>query len=188
MANYTRDVIRSSFGEMLDKMPFEKITVSALIKACHIGRNTFYYHYQNIHELLDDWLQLEFGKYATDGNTAAWEEQMKAFLRTCKANKRKVYHLYNSISRGRIEQYVFTSASTPITAYIRSMVSDLDLPPRRVDGIIDICRYALIGHFLHYLWTGMSGDIDSSVDELSVLLGDIVERTLICYEEQDDGR
>ena len=41
MANYTRDVIRSAFGEMLDRTPFEKITVSALIKACHIGRNTF---------------------------------------------------------------------------------------------------------------------------------------------------
>ena len=54
-----------------------------------------------------------------------------------------------------------------------------------VDGIIDICRYALIGHFLHYLWNGMNGDIDTSVDELSVLLNDIVERMLLQYEEED---
>ena len=185
MANFTRDVIRSTFGEMLVKTPFEKITVSSLIKACHIGRNTFYYHYQDIYELLDDWLQMEFGKFATDGKDAAWEEQMKAFLRTCKANKRKVYHLYNSISRGRIEQYVFTSTGNPITAYIQHLVEGRELPPQRVDGIIDICRYALIGHFLHYLWNGMNGDIDTSVDELSVLLNDIVERMLLQYEEED---
>lgn len=54
MANYTQKLIIDTFNEMLDRMPFDKITVTALIKECQIGRNTFYYHYQDIYELLDE--------------------------------------------------------------------------------------------------------------------------------------
>ena len=37
----------------------------------------------------------------------------------------------------------------------------------------------VIGFFLRFLWEGMSADIDSSIDTLSVLFNDIVENTLI---------
>ena len=53
MANYTRKLILSTFENMLGRMPLEKITVTALIKECGIGRNTFYYNYRDIYDLLD---------------------------------------------------------------------------------------------------------------------------------------
>ena len=56
MANSTQNVILDTFEDMLERMPLEKITVTALIKACNIGRNTFYYHYEDIYALLDDLL------------------------------------------------------------------------------------------------------------------------------------
>ena len=56
MANSTQNIILKTFEDMLERMPFERITVTALIKECNIGRNTFYYHYEDIYALLDDML------------------------------------------------------------------------------------------------------------------------------------
>lgn len=178
MSNFTQSAILTTFDEMLEAMPFEKITVSGIIKACNVSRNTFYYHYQDIYDLLDAWIKNEFDKYESPAGDTDWERRVKALLHACKDNKKKVYHLYNSISRGRIEQYVFSSTNDQIRSYVRKQAAGKNISPARVEGIADICRYAIIGYFLRFLWDGMSADIDRSVDELSVLFNDIVERTL----------
>ena len=48
MALYTKKLIMSTFQEMLEELPFDKITVTALVKRAGISPNTFYYHYQDI--------------------------------------------------------------------------------------------------------------------------------------------
>ena len=53
MPNATHKLILDTFGRQLERMPFEKITVSGLIKECAISRNTFYYHFEDIYDLLD---------------------------------------------------------------------------------------------------------------------------------------
>ena len=64
MANFTQDAILKTFGDLLEALPFEKITVSTLIRECNISRNTFYYHYPDIYALLDDWISKSLGKYS----------------------------------------------------------------------------------------------------------------------------
>lgn len=57
MANYTKKAILATFESMLNDMPFEKITVSAIVAKCEISSNTFYYHYRDIYGLLEAWLE-----------------------------------------------------------------------------------------------------------------------------------
>ena len=57
MALSTNRLIMSAFQEMLEEMPFDRITVSALVKRAGVSSNTFYYHYRDIYELLDVWFR-----------------------------------------------------------------------------------------------------------------------------------
>ena len=68
MALYTQKTIMRAFGEMLEEMPFDKITVTALVKRCDISSNTFYYHYRDIYDLLDAWFHLELGRFTGEGS------------------------------------------------------------------------------------------------------------------------
>ena len=45
MMQFTEKAIRQTFQDMLTEMPFDKITVTELVKRCEISPNTFYYHY-----------------------------------------------------------------------------------------------------------------------------------------------
>ena len=56
MAHFTQKAILQTFQQMLEEMPFDKITVSAIVSRCEISSNTFYYHYRDIYDLLDAWL------------------------------------------------------------------------------------------------------------------------------------
>ena len=107
MIQYTEKAIQQTFQEMLTEMPFDKITVTELVKRCEISPNTFYYHYEDIYDLLDHWLAAEVSGYIPT-DAAHWQTSAKALLHYCQDNKRLIYHIYNSISRERMEQFFFS--------------------------------------------------------------------------------
>ena len=82
MAHYTEKAIISSFQEMLEEMPFDKITVTALTKRSDISPNTFYYHYQDIYALLDYWLGLRLDSFF---QYKPWQEGAVILMRTLAA-------------------------------------------------------------------------------------------------------
>ncbi len=183
MPSFTKIAILNTFSDLLESTPFDKITVSAIIRACGIGRNTFYYHYQDIYKLLEDWLRRELGKYETDEAEPVWADRVKALLYSCRVNKRKVYHLYDSISRDRIERYIFSSTNDVVYSYISARALGMGVTEQRILAISDICSYAITGYFLRFLWNGMTDDIDRDVDELNAVFNDILEHSLVPAKE-----
>lgn len=110
MANYTQKAILQTFETMLVELPFDKITVSAIVARCEISSNTFYYHYRDIYDLLDTWLMTEQEKFLSSPEvTGDWPARLKAILHRMQDNPQIVYHIFNDISRERLEQYIFTS-------------------------------------------------------------------------------
>ena len=48
----TKRSLAEALKQAMKKKPFQKITVSELIEACHVNRKTFYYHFDDIYALL----------------------------------------------------------------------------------------------------------------------------------------
>lgn len=48
----TKKALAESLKSAMRKKPFQKITVSELIQDCDVNRKTFYYHFENIYDLL----------------------------------------------------------------------------------------------------------------------------------------
>ena len=46
-------VIAGQFKELVRRSNVDKITVKALIEECHISRQTFYYHFQDINDVME---------------------------------------------------------------------------------------------------------------------------------------
>ena len=97
MANFTQDAILKTFGDLLEALPFEKITVSTLIRECNISRNTFYYHYEDIPSLLQDVLQQEFSRiYAQTDGKGNWRDRVLLLLNTIGAHRKVYDRIYHS--------------------------------------------------------------------------------------------
>lgn len=173
MARYTQRLILTTFGEMLNEMPFEKITVSALVKRCDISPNTFYYHYQDIYALLNVWLAQRFGGYITEERIAqdGWRAATKALLKDCRQSARVIYHIYDSISRDTLERYVFSITDDVFYRQVKlnAQKANSTVPESRLREISELCRFAFLGFFLKFLWNRMDEDIDKSVDSLGEL-------------------
>ncbi len=53
---YTKNVIKDALLELMEKKPLEKITVSDVCRTAEINRGTYYLHYYELSEVLDELL------------------------------------------------------------------------------------------------------------------------------------
>ncbi|MDO4198960.1 MAG: TetR/AcrR family transcriptional regulator C-terminal domain-containing protein [Erysipelotrichaceae bacterium] len=167
MAKLTQKTIMKTFEEMLDEMPFSKITVSELVERSEISSNTFYYHFSDIFDLLNVWLDKRADEYYREMNTAdELPDKLKLAFRILKANSRRANHIFDSISRDRLERYVFTHFEKQFYADMNKYVDEEAVSAEGFDRISQFFCYAFLGFVLRYIWDDMKADIDSSVDEL----------------------
>lgn len=158
MANRTKKLILQTFTEMLETTPFDRISVSALTRRCEISHNTFYYHYRDIYDLLDAWLETELDRPLAKAQQAGAKEFLRDLLQCCKERRKTVYHLFDCLSRNQLERYLFTRSDRIVLPYIRELASGKDLPEERLVMLAGFCRYSLMGFFIEYLWNSMSED------------------------------
>ena len=68
MAQTTKRALEASLKKLLPRKPLNKITINDITEDCGVNRMTFYYHFQDIYDLIE-WICLEEGGQAIQGKT-----------------------------------------------------------------------------------------------------------------------
>ena len=170
MSKYTQKAIIQTFQDMLKQMPFDKITVSAIVSKSEISSNTFYYHYRDIYDLLDTWVRIMWKQLFQDAlEQMSWQDALKSVLHKMQDNSALVYHLFESLSRERMERFVFESTGDIFYRLGCKEVGNASVPETTLRRIAEYNGYSLLGFLLKFLWNRMDMDIDESVDQISCI-------------------
>lgn len=70
MSQVTKRALEASLKNLLLKKPLNKITINDITEDCGINRMTFYYHFQDIYDLVE-WACLEDAKKALENKKNA---------------------------------------------------------------------------------------------------------------------
>lgn len=66
---FTRMCISEAIIDLMGKKPFDKITVSEVVKRAGVARMTFYNYYHSTYEALSDYLQILIKEYIAEGES-----------------------------------------------------------------------------------------------------------------------
>lgn len=185
MANYTTKAIIDHFEEMLVEMPFNKITVSALVERCGISSNTFYYHFRDIYDLLEAWLTAKEDKYAVslDENLADWPELLSRVLKLMQNNSRLVYHIAEALPKERMENYIFGKVQNQFYAVAKKRVRGMEVPDDFIQSLGELYCCTMYGYVQKFLWDRMETDVDEAMERFKNLFCEITVRMIT--EEAD---
>lgn len=176
MALLTQKAILTTFEEMLEEMPFDKITVSALVRRCGVSSNTFYYHYQDIYDLLGVWMSTRLGMLKKSvRESMGWKEEVRVFLLYCQNHPKLVTNLLSSASRSHLEHYIFTETDDFFVEYVRERAGDRVLSEESARYIAQFCRFSFIGFFLKFTWEKMQANVDESVDRIEKVFASFID-------------
>jgi len=106
MSQLTKKAIVEATLNLAQSRSLNKITVRDIVEACGITRNTFYYHFHDIYEVLEDVIDAKFealeGSWGSDPKAAAYE--LRDF---CVAHKKILSNLYKTIGHDAMEGYLY---------------------------------------------------------------------------------
>ena len=131
--NYTKDLIRKEFINLLNKKPLHNVTVTELAKECKIERKTFYYHYENLPQLIKEIFDEELDQVIEEYNeTLSWEEGFILGAKFILDNKKAIKHMYESDYKIDLEKYVFSISGEIMNKYVsrqaeKTKAQDIDI-------------------------------------------------------------
>lgn len=71
MNNLTEQAFARALKEIMAKKSFDKVTVTELVRFLNVNRQTFYYHFKDLYDLLE-WI------YITDGEKMIGDKRTTA--------------------------------------------------------------------------------------------------------------
>lgn len=171
--NRTKDAIIEAFWELLDERPFNKITVKDIVDRCQINRNTFYYHFHDIPELMESTIKQE-ADYIIQNNSqfGSHLDCLKPFIELSLRRKRALLHIYRSVQREVFLKEAERIARYAVTEYIHTVAADLTISQQDSALLIRFYKCVLIGVMLDWLDDGMQYDLLAAASRLAELFGD----------------
>lgn len=157
--NYTKDLIRKEFINLLNKKPIHSVTVTELAKKCQIERKTFYYHYENLTELVKEIFEEELAIVIEEFNeTLSWEDSFILAAKFILDNKKAIKHMYESDYKADVEKYVFSIAGEIMNKYVSLVAKETKAKDIDVKLIAYFYQCALSSSLIQWVASGMKTD------------------------------
>ncbi|HIX70910.1 MULTISPECIES: TetR/AcrR family transcriptional regulator [Enterococcus] len=183
---YTKELIRQTIIDLLNETPLSQITVKEIAATCQINRNTFYYYYSDVYELLAEIFQTEIEQVIEEYNdTLSWEESFYVATKFALDNKKAIYHIYNSMRQEEVINYVYNVAGNVMTRYVKRVSANI--PAKELDQLL-IARFyqaALTEMLLRWIATGMKEDPQKVISRIGLLFDGNIELSLKRSTELD---
>lgn len=175
--NYTKNLIKQEFIKLLNKKSLHNITVTEIAKECNIERKTFYYHYENLPQLVKEIFDEELENVIEEFNeTLSWEESFISATKFILDNKKVVKHMYESDYKIELEKYIFSLSGEIMRKYVERVAKDTKAQEIDIKLIAYFYQCALSSSLVQWVATDMKIDPKTVTRRLGELMdGNILE-------------
>lgn len=179
MSSITKKALEHSLKNMLLKKPLDKITIRDLTDDCGISRMAFYYHFQDIYDLVE-WACIEDATAALAGKKTAdtWSEGLAQIFEAVYDNKPFVLNAYRSLDRERMERFLYSLTADLIRGVIDEKSQQIAASEEDKTFIADFYKYSFVGLMLDWIRRGMDDNYHEIVRKTSLVMHDAVTRAL----------
>ncbi|MBR1820004.1 MAG: TetR/AcrR family transcriptional regulator C-terminal domain-containing protein [Clostridia bacterium] len=178
-SSLTRRTIMASLLKLLEERPLSKISIKDIVEDCGINRNTFYYHFADLPDLVEAIIREEADHIMQSyTGISSLEECIAAAMKLSVDHRRAVMHIYNSSNRDIYERYMMEICEYVATAFINNLIAGRPVPETDRVAIIQDYKCELYGHIVDWLNRSMSHDLEKQFLRLCELRRGMTEEML----------
>ena len=141
MSNITKQALEASLKRLLLQKPLTKITIADITEDCGVSRMTFYYHFQDIYDLVE-WACFEDASRALDGKKtyATWQEGFLNIFEAVLENRPFIQNVYHAVSREQVERYLYRMVQQLVFAVVEEQAAGIPVAERDKRFIADFYK------------------------------------------------
>ena len=183
MADFTTKAIREAFVKLLNQKPLRQISVRDIVDECGINRNTFYYHFQDIPQLLESIVKEDADRIMAEyPRISSIEECVDAAIGFSLANRNAVLHIYRSVNRDIFEQYQWRVCEYVVSRYTEELFEGKNISESDRKTVTAYVKCVCFGIVMGWLESGLQEDIQQFAHRICELkLGSLEEMIDRCH-------
>ena len=166
MADETKLRFAQALRDIMNEKPLDKITVREIADDCGINRNTFYYHYHDIFDLLEKMFAKEEERLLSEiQDVTTLQQGFMQATHFAMENYQAIYHAYNSVSRDSLTRYLYNAASISMRKYILGQCDKDNMPSDRdLEDLIFLFASMIEGAIINVMREGLTRDVENLID------------------------
>lgn len=179
MAQTTKKALAASLKRLLKVKTLDKVTVTDIAEDCEVNRQTFYYHFQDIYDLIE-WIYTNDADKALDGKKTydTWQQGFLQIFEYVQENKAFVINTYHSISREHLERFLYNETYHLIMDVVEEQAAGMNVREDDKAFIADIYKFAFVGLMLEWVGKGMKEEPEKIIGRLSLLMEGTITNAL----------
>lgn len=160
-----KDRIAETFLELVQKKSLDKITVRDIVDKCGVTRQSFYYYFSDIFDLIEWVMQRESESLISDiSKNRTLEQRVKRFIEYIYSNRELMRRLMNTSELATIEKIKIKTARTFFKKISDPKVIS-DMSSAELEMTLDFYSFAIEGFMM-----GMYIRNDTDIDRASAYL------------------
>lgn len=180
----TQKALAESLKKLLNRKTLNKITVSDITNDCGVNRQTFYYHFHDVYELVDWIFAEEMKRYAQEGFTPDnWRDVMTQLMDNFLEERHFIINVYNSLNRKELEKYMGVFVKPAVTDIVNEIARNYDVSAEDIDFLTSTLTASLTGIVAEWIGGGMDPSYRLRLDKFFVLLDGMIEYILQKFEK-----
>ena len=177
--NPTKKALEASLKKLMLQKPLDKITIRDITDDCGISRMTFYYHFQDIYDLVE-WVCIEDATAALQGKKTCdtWQEGLSQIFEAVLEQKPFVLNACRCISREQMENFLFKMTYGLIRGVVDEKSAGAPITEEQKAFIADFYKYSFVGLMLDWIKRGMHADYHDLVRNISLTVQGSVDNAI----------
>ena len=164
MPNRTKEMLAESLMKLLARRTLDKITIQDIVDDCGYNRQTFYYHFHDIYDLID-WIfaaqtQELIEKCRACGSLDVGVEAVIAYMRE---NRRLILNILRSVNGEKLLDNLYRSAQSIVLSALENHPGVQELSTEYRELVAEAFKYALSGLLIDWMRAGIPEDLVNKV-------------------------
>ncbi len=156
MSNLTKRALEESAVKLLEERPLDKIKIKDITDDCGVTRNTFYYHFRDVYELLERIFESQADEILKKyDNTGDWKDVFLNLLEYLYEHRKMVYHVYYSVRHEDLEIYIYKVVGNYALRIIEMQEDGIYIEDRVKTIVADFYRNAFVGATIQWIRDNM---------------------------------
>ncbi len=174
--NLTKKALSQALKNLMTLLPFEKITINEVTKEAGVSRNTFYYHFSDINELLEWTFDNEVVKGLESYEAIdTWKDGLMIVLNYTEENRKFCLNTFHSINRDRLEIFLFNITYHMLISIIEQTYDEKILNQNLKREIADFYGRAIVAQVIHWLTTRLEEPKEQVITRIESVTKGIIE-------------
>ncbi|WMJ83350.1 TetR/AcrR family transcriptional regulator C-terminal domain-containing protein [Oscillospiraceae bacterium LTW-04] len=165
----TKTQLANSLKEIMKKVPFHNITVQNVADDCKVNRQTFYYHFKDMYDLLEWIYQNDIFCGFQEISVKNWQNVLLDTIKYAKRNKSFLRNTNRSLRKETIEKYLFPFIYQLFELVFDDACKDALIRTEEKVFILKFFTHAYVNVIIQWIGNGMQEEDTFLLEKVQIL-------------------